>query len=185
MCKIFDSHSHKEIQTIGNLRNYIRCSHIRNFSSNLYAAIGNTDGSIKSGLISQFHLTKNGISKDSLRAIYYFDENVIVCGDDGGYLHLVDFNTNQIIPSYKTGAGITAILLLKNQKAFLCGYRDGFIRKFYLNKDTDNIFQLAIEKKIHTSIVGDIVQLDRNAILSCSDDRTIRCSFIDSLSLLY
>lgn len=187
--KVFDSQTRNVLFTHGTLRKYTRCAQIRNYSSALNVVIGNTNGSIKKGIIDTYHITEDYICNNSLRAICYITENIIITGDDAGHLHIVNNNTNTTLTSKKTGAGITALLFLKDNKTLLCGYRDGYIRKYSLeisqNDDIEDILHFILEKKIHETIVGDIVEYDKNTILTCSDDRTIKRSFVVSLTLLH
>lgn len=195
---IYDTQSREILKRHGEERQYIRSGDFQFHGSGAKAAFGSTSGFLHYGQIEAGSFSKTRISAFSLRALRYLNETQIICGDEKGVLRLFDTDREELSVWAPTSSGLTAIRVNPRDQGLLCGYRDGSILVFLgssvvepdrgkpLEADAPepSLPSPDLSRRVHESIVGDLLLLSNGLMISCSDDQTLKTIILDSLSTL-
>jgi WD40 repeat protein len=208
---VYDTQSKAVLKRNGEERQYIRSGDFLLGSGGARAAFGSTSGFLYYGKIEQGSFFKTRISAFSLRAMRHLNRTQIICGDEKGVLRLFDTAGEHLSVWASAGSGLTAIRINPRDQRLLCGYRDGSILVFFgtneevlsggkpesidATLDFSNSASLdprspqpplapSVSRRVHESIVGDLLPRSNGLVISCSDDQTIKTLVLDSLSIL-
>jgi len=142
----------------------IKCA--RNYNNFLY--VGISDGSLLK--IDLTDVTQEVINKTSdIRTICLVEKDGIVIGYENGSLHFV--REDKTIQKLKRGMTPYSMDYSPKNHLIFVGRRDGTIEKYLYNSE-EHTFSFILSKRTHTSIVGDIKQVN-SSLYSCSDDQSI------------
>jgi len=191
---VYDIRTKSVLKRFGELRRYIRSGDFLFLNEERKVAVGSTSGSVLYGDLRAGTFKNTQFSAFSVRAVRFLDPSRIVSGDETGTIRIFDITTGRTSTFASAGAGLTLLKADDGGDTLICGYRDGYIRIFRSaaiqaiirenDQSSDSKPDPAVEARIHTSIVGDVLCLGNGLILSCSDDQTIKTSLASSLEAL-
>ena len=192
---ILDVKKREVRRRFGAPRQYNRSGAIAAAEDGVNIAFGSTSGVLQYGSADGLPFGRRQIADDAIRTLQILPAGDVIVGEDNGNIRVASHGSTTAAPPIPTGGRLTVIRQTRDGTRFLCGYRDGSVRVYSyrtLLPETGGGSKPAssdgtpplLNRRVHDSIVGDLLELQDGGILSCSDDHTIRTLSSDTLAVL-
>lgn len=170
-CQILDEPNGMPLTKLGKRRSYISCADVRFQDGSVRALLGKTNGAVTlvdpdSALDSPQQIRMLGTRVRSIRMI---SDGGWFCGLEDGRLVYIDRTgiRNEIV-SFAPDA-IYSAMVDESAGRLWTGRRSGKVDLW-----STMPLQHILTEKIHESIVGDILNIGGNQVLTCSDDQSLK-----------
>ena len=158
----------KVTRKIGRLVDKIKCSCTAN--NKIY--LGFQSGKIKE--LNPFGGDEKDICKiTNVRSMCKFDDNILICGTESGFLYAVWIKQKDSKAVIRRGSTPYSLCFNPLRNELFVGRRDGTVESYSICVASDIELKKLQSKKTHLSIVGDIVDIG-DGLFTCSDDQSIK-----------